>query len=136
MLRLLKYSDDFQKSQGLNQPWFKDSHTTAHFENNAGVAVRQSFVVQKPGAKGLFSFRVPLKHSFSFCDEYNKIVYGLKHQLLFVRKDNNDVIFRNGTGDAGRLLLQNVHGMYLMWKQHLKKKISCTKQFSPKWAFQ
>ena len=30
MLGLLKYPDDFQKSQGLNQLWYKDMGATAH----------------------------------------------------------------------------------------------------------
>ena len=49
MLDLSKYLDDFQKSQGLNQLWYKDSKLTAHLENNAGFGVlRQGFVIQKP----------------------------------------------------------------------------------------
>ena len=31
-------------------------------------------------------FRVPLKHIFGFCEDYDKIVYGLKHTLTLVRK--------------------------------------------------
>jgi len=49
MFDLSKYLDDFQKSQGLNQLWYKDSKLTAHLENNAGFGVlRQGFVIQKP----------------------------------------------------------------------------------------
>jgi len=36
MLGLLKFPDDFQKSTGLNQLWFRDSGATAQLENNAG----------------------------------------------------------------------------------------------------
>jgi len=36
MLGLLKYPDDFPKSQGLNQLWYKDSGTDAHLRNNMG----------------------------------------------------------------------------------------------------
>ena len=41
MLGLLKHPDDFQKSKGLNQLRMKDSHTTAHLQNNTGFGVRQ-----------------------------------------------------------------------------------------------
>jgi len=105
MLRLLKYPDDFQKSEGLNQLWMKDSHTTAHLQNNIGFAARQGYVIQKPDPKGTFSFRVPLKHIFGFCDDYEKVVYGFKHQLTLVRKGDNDAIFRAAATDAGNVVL-------------------------------
>jgi len=34
MLGLLKFTDDFQKSTGLNQVWFKDSGTDASIAGN------------------------------------------------------------------------------------------------------
>ena len=34
MLGLLKYPDDFSKSQGLNQLWYNDTATTADLDNN------------------------------------------------------------------------------------------------------
>jgi len=66
MLGLLKFPDDFQKSTGLNQLWIKDSHTTAHLQNNIGFSARQGYIIQKPDPKGTFLFRVPLKHIFGF----------------------------------------------------------------------
>jgi len=105
MLGLLKYSDDFQKSKWLNQLWMKDSHTTAHLQNNIGFAARQGYVIQKPDPKGTFSFRVPLKHIFGFYDVYEKVVYGFKHQLTLVRKGDNDAIFRAAAADAGKFVL-------------------------------
>jgi len=83
----------------------KDSHTTAHRQNNVGFAARQGYIIQKPDPKGIFSFRVPLKHIFGFCDDYEKVVYGFKHQLSIVRKDDNDTIFRNNAADAGKVVL-------------------------------
>jgi len=103
MLGLLKFPDDFQKSKGLNQLWMKDSHTTAHLQNNIGFVARQSYIIQKPDPKGTFSFIVPLKHIFGFCDDYEKIVYGFKHQLTLIRKGDNDAIFRNNAADAGKI---------------------------------
>ena len=104
MLGLLKYPDDFPKSQGLNQLWYKDSGTDAHLRNNMGFGFRQSYIIQKPNPKGSFSFRVPLKHIFGFCDDYEKVVYGFKHQLTLVRKGDNDAIFRTGE-DVGKVVL-------------------------------
>jgi len=99
MLGLLKFPDDFQKSTGLNQLWYKDTGTDASIsgnnENNGFVA-RQEYIIRKPDPKGTFSFRVPLKHNFGFCDDYEKVVYGFKHQLTLVRKGDNDAIFKTG----------------------------------------
>jgi len=73
MLGLLKFPDDFQKSTGLNQLCKKDNHTTAHLQYSAGFGVRQQYFIQKPDPKGTFSFKVPLKHIYGFCDDYEKI---------------------------------------------------------------
>ena len=109
MLGLLKYPDDFQKSQGLNQLWYKDSGTTADLTNNAGFSVRQGYLIKSPDPKGTFSFRIPLKHIFGFAEDYTKIVYGFRHVLTLVRKSDDDAIFRaNTAGLAGKITLSKV----------------------------
>ena len=94
MLRLLKYPDDFAKAQGLNQLWTKDTTATANMAQNTGFAVRQTNLIRKPTAKGTFSLVVPLKHIFGFCEDYDKVVYGMKHTLILVRKSDDDAIYR------------------------------------------
>ena len=64
MLGLLKYPDDFQKSQGLNQLWYKDMGAAAHLTNNPGFGARHSYIIKTPNPKCTFSFRIPLKHIF------------------------------------------------------------------------
>ena len=103
MLGLLKYPDDFSKSQGLNQLWYKDTGVTASTTNNTGFKIRQSYLIQFPDPKGSFSFRVPLKHIFGFCEDYDKIVYGLKQTLTLVRKSDNDAIFRDAANGRGKV---------------------------------
>ena len=78
MLRLLKYPDDFSMAQDLNQLWYKDTATTASQADNNGFAARHAYLIQSPTVKGAFSFRIPLKHIFGFCEDYDKIVYSLK----------------------------------------------------------
>jgi len=107
MLGLLKFPDDFQKSKALNQLWYKDSGKDASIvgaNQNNGFLARQQYIIQKPNTKGTFSIRVPLKHIFGFCDDYDKVVYGFKHQLTLVRKGGNDAIFRNNAADAGEIV--------------------------------
>ena len=59
MLGLLKYPDDFSKSKGLKQLWFKDITAIAD-DNNAGFEVRRRHIIVDPNPKGSFSFKIPL----------------------------------------------------------------------------
>ena len=106
MLGLLKYPDDFSKSKGLNQLWYKDTNTNATIDNdgNAGFAVRRHYIFSSD-PPGTFSFRIPLKHIFGFCEDYDKIVYGLKHNLTLTRNNNNDAIYRNDNDTAGAAMV-------------------------------
>ena len=94
MLGLLKYPDDFSKSKGLNQLWYKDITINAE-EANSGWEVRRLYIVRNSNPRGSFSFRIPLKYIFGFCEDYDKVVYGLKHNLTLTRNDDNNAIFKN-----------------------------------------
>ena len=110
MLGLLKYPDDFSKSKGLNQLWYKDTKNTAVLDPananfNAGFKVRHDYIFgntdRVDANLGKFSFRIPLKHIFGFCEDYDKIVYGLKHTLTLTRDNDNTAIFKAIVNDAG-----------------------------------
>ena len=105
---LLKYPDDFQKSQGLNQLWYKDSGATAHLTNNLGFGIRHGYIIKTPDPKGTFSFRIPLKHIYGFAEDYDKIVYVFRHVLTLVRKSDDDAIFRLTAAGAGKITLNKV----------------------------
>ena len=49
-----------------------------------------------------------MKHIFGFCEDYDKIVYGLKHNLTLVRKTDDDAIFRLSTAGAGKVSLDKI----------------------------
>ena len=70
MLGLLKYPDDFSKSKGLNQLWYKDTNTNAE-ANNVGWEVRRFQILVSSDPRGAFSFRIPLKRIFGFCGDYD-----------------------------------------------------------------
>ena len=63
MLGLLKYPDDFSKSQGLNQLWFKDENTGAaeirddQAAYNEGFVKRRKYIITLPNTNGTFSFK-------------------------------------------------------------------------------
>ena len=79
--------------------WYKDTATTA---DSNGFAARHAYLIQSPTVKGTFSFRIPMKHIFGFCEDYDKIVYGLKHNLTLVRKTDDGAIFRGAAAGAGK----------------------------------
>ena len=101
MLGLLKYPDDFSKSKGLNQLWYKDTSTDANKDNNIDFKIRREYIIKESNPKGSFSFKIPLKHIFGFCEDCDKVVYGLKHNLTLTRNDDNNAIFKSNADDGG-----------------------------------
>ena len=98
MLGMLKYPDDFNKSQGLNQLWVPDTiianNNIANNTDNLGYKKRHKYIIQNSDPKGTFSFKIPLKHFLGFCEDYKKIIYGMQQKLTLTRTGNNDAIFR------------------------------------------
>ena len=109
MLGLLKYPDNFSKSRGKNQLWYKDTGPTAVLDDsNAGFKIRQAYIIKKPDPKGTLSFKIPLKHIFGFCEDYDKILYGMKHDLTLMRHNDNDAIFKANAVDDGKIRLDKI----------------------------
>ena len=104
MLGLLKYPDDFSKSKGLNQLWYKDTTSTAVLADNVGFKIRHDYIINNSRPRGSFSFRIPLKHIFGFCGDYDKVVYGLKHNLTLTRNNDDEAIYRGANAAAGGAL--------------------------------
>ena len=46
-----------------------------------------------------------MKHIFGCCEDYDRIMYGLKHSLTLVRKTDGDAIFRGAAAGAGKVSL-------------------------------
>ena len=105
MLGLLKYPDDFNKSQGLNQIWLPDTNiadnNTADKTDNKGYKKRHEYIIQTANPKGTFSFKIPLKHFLGFCEDYKKILYGMQQRLTLTRTNDNNAIFRTNAIVAG-----------------------------------
>ena len=86
--------------------WYKDTATTLAKADNNGFAARHAYLIHSPTVKGTFSSRIPLKHIFG--EDYDKIVYGLKHRLTFVKKTDDDAIFRGSASGAGKVSLDKI----------------------------
>ena len=112
MLGMLKYPDDFNKSQGLNQCWAPDTpianNEDANKADNKGFKKRFEYIISKVDPKGNFSFKIPLKHFLGFCEDYRKILYGMQQRLTLTRTGNDDAIFRNNATDAGSVLIKRI----------------------------
>ena len=112
MLGLLKYPDDFTKSQGLNQLWVPDTpignNDVANKADNEGFKKRFNYIINESAVAGTFSFKIPLKHFLGFCEDYRKILYGMQQKLTLTRSGNiHDPIFRAG-GDIGELYIDKI----------------------------
>ena len=97
MLGLLKYPDDFTKSQGLNQVWAPDTEDGTPVAGNVGFKMRRDYIINMvDGAanKGKFNFKIPLKHFLGFCEDYKKILYGMQQRLTLTRTGDNNSILR------------------------------------------
>ena len=114
ILGMLKYPDDFTKSQGLNQLWFPDE-SMGTVENrkdnnnyNKGFDIRHKYIIKSPTNNGKFSFKIPLKHFLGFCEDYKKIIYGMQQRLTLTRTGNNDAIFRLAAVDEGKVDIEKI----------------------------
>ena len=112
MLGMLKYPDDFTKSQGLNQLWLPDTNIAnnniANKEQNEGFKKRHDYIIQTADPKGTFSFKIPLKHFLGFCEDYKKILYGMQQRLTLTRTNDNDAIFRANALDECTINLEKI----------------------------
>ena len=112
MLGMLKYPDDFNKSQGLNQLWLPDTpidnNNVADKVNNKGFKNRFEYIITKVDPAGSFSFKIPLKHFLGFCEDYKKILYGMQQRLTLTRTGNDNAIFRTAATDAGKIDIQRI----------------------------
>ena len=112
MLGLLKYPDDFTKSQGLNQLWLPDTNIDNNNEankvDNKGFKKRNEYIIRTSDPKGTFSFKIPLKHFLGSCEDYKKILYGMQQRLTLTRTNNDNAIFRTAATDAGTVRLDKI----------------------------
>ena len=112
MLGMLKYPDDFNKSQGLNQLWAPDTPITdnnvANKTNNDGFKKRHKYIISEPAVAGTFNIKIPLKHFLGFCEDYKKVLYGMQQRLTLTRSGNkDDPIFRSG-GEIAELHIEKI----------------------------
>ena len=65
--------------------------------NNIGRGERKKVLFDQTADianRGKFSFCIPLKHIFGFCDDYDKVMYGVNHTLSLFRKNDDTALHR------------------------------------------
>ena len=72
------------------------------------LKLEKEYIIDKPNPRGTFSFKVPLKHIFGFCEDYNKILYGMKQNLTLTRNNDIDAIFRANAAANGKIRLDRI----------------------------
>ena len=112
ILGMLKFPDDFSKSQGLNQCWIKDTGQgdteIGGDEPNKGYKLRRDCIINMPATRGHFCFKIPLKHFLGFCEDYKKILYGMQQRLTLTRTGDDNAIFRDDGVDVGKVDIQRI----------------------------
>ena len=112
ILGMLKFPDDFSKSQGLNQCWIKDTgegNTVVDGDNpNEGFKLRRNYIINMPTSRGHFCFKIPLKHFLGFCEDYKKILYGMQQRLTLTRTGDDNAILRANGVDVGKVDIQRI----------------------------
>ena len=119
MLGMLKYPDDFTKSQGLNQVWAPDTKEgTPVVGDNEGFKIRQNYIINMPEGndnKGKFNFKIPLKHFLGFCEDYKKILYGMQQRLTLTRTGYDNAIFKGNAAAGGAAVDGKVNIKRISW---------------------
>ena len=118
MLGMLKFPDDFSKSQGLNQLWINDTgdgNTSVDGERpNLGFKLRRDYI-NMPDSKGTFSFKIPLKHFLGFCEDYRKVLYGMQQRLTLTRSTNANAILKRNVAAGGTAVDGRVNLTKISW---------------------
>ena len=106
MMGMLKYDKSYS---GLGQCWAPDTSTAAA-NTNEGFNERRLFVFNGDDANiGAFSVGVDLEHIFGFAEDYDKVIFGMRHSLQLNRKaSDNDAIFRAAGAAAGNLVIKKI----------------------------
>ena len=106
LMGISKFSYDYGTGAGMIQCW--SPQTSDAVLGERGFARRHEYIISKPNPRGSFSFVVELENVFGFCEDYDKVVYGMRHKLTLVRKNNDDAIQRIEAAGAGKVVLTKV----------------------------
>ena len=97
-----------KKGAGLMQCWSADSDKTVL--GDKGWISRHE-LTSKANPIGSFSFIVELENIFGFCEDYDKVLYGMRHKLSLVRTSDDDAILRVAAPGVSTVVLSRIAWM-------------------------
>ena len=106
LMGIAKYPYDYAYGTGLIQCWSPE--TSDGVLGERAFARRKEHNIEKSDSHGSFSFAIELENLFGFCEDYDKVVYGMRHKLTLVRKSNDDAIFKIAATAEGKVELTKV----------------------------
>ena len=106
LMGIAKYPYDYAYGTGLIQCWSPETSDGVLMER--GFGRRREYIIAKSDLHGSFSFAIELENLFGFCEDYDKVVYGMRHKLTLVRKSNDDAIFKVAATSKGKVQLTKV----------------------------
>lgn len=90
MKGILTYAGSYP--EGTLFLWKKDN--SKHLKESSFAKLRKTIILQRHKT-GHFSGIIPLTHLFGFCENYQKIMYGLQHTLILRRNYDADAILKS-----------------------------------------
>jgi len=86
------YSTKSRTYQGLDWIWKPDEGVITAEATNTPFLIRNLLISPPPFN---FSVCIPLKVIFNFCNDYNKVMWGLKHIIRMTRSNSTRALFRS-----------------------------------------
>ena len=106
MMGMAKFPFDYAYGTGMLQCWCPETDDAVMMEK--GYARRKEYIIGKSVPIGSFSFIIELENMLGFAEDYDKVVYGMRHKLTLVRKSDDDAIYRTGQAVAGQVKLSKI----------------------------
>ena len=75
---------------------------------------------------------IEFEKMFGLCEDFDKVVYGVRHSLKLIRQNDDDAIFRSNAAAAGKVKLSKIS--WLMPRVHAsdEKKFNLLKTIASK----
>ena len=114
MMGMAKFPYTFALGTGMMQCWCPQTMDTTYADR--AFQRRREYILTKSKPKGSFSFILELENTSGFVEDYDKVVYGMRHKITLVRKADDDAIMRANTCAEGKVKLTKI--AWLMPRVH------------------
>jgi len=95
--------------QGLNWMWKPDEIIGDAVITNTPYLTRNYIINPQNAANPwYFSACIPLKVIFNFCNDYNKVMWGMKHRIRMTRANSTRALYRSGPAIAATGVFQQL----------------------------